>query len=70
MAEDRRLGLGAAGEGGAGRVQQLDLDRRPQVLGERVVETVPDAACGGRDAGVGQASGEPDGGVLGEPLSE
>jgi hypothetical protein len=30
-------GRGAGGELGAGPVQQLDLDRRPQVLRERVV---------------------------------
>ena len=58
------LGLGTGGERGARPVHQLDLQRGPQVLRQRVVVTV---ACGprrGGDTGVDQALGEPQRRVL------
>ena len=70
VAEQRRLRLGAGRESGCGPVDQLDLDGRPQVLGEGVVERIPDTAGGRGDAGVEQPLGKPDRGVLPwQPLS-
>ena len=46
VAEDRRISVGASGESVARPVNQLSFDGRPQVLGERVVGAVPDAAGG------------------------
>jgi len=69
VAQQGDLGLGAGGELGAGPVQQLDLDGRPQVLRQRVIEAVPDAAGGRGDARIVQALGEPQRRVLLRPLS-
>lgn len=55
---------GAGGELGATPVQQLRPDRRPEVFGQRVVETVANAASRGRDPGIGQTLGEPQCSVL------
>ena len=64
VAEQRRLGLGSGRESGCGPVDQFDLEGRPQVLRQRVVEAVADAAGGGRDAGIDEALGEPNRCVL------
>src|SRR4051812_6904361 len=70
VAEQGVLGLSAGGERGARPVHELDLERRPQVLGQRVVEAVPGAAGRGCHSGVDEALGEPQRGVLpGRPLS-
>jgi hypothetical protein len=45
-------------------MDQLDLEGRPQVFGEGIVEAIPDAAGGRRDAGVEESLGEPHRGVL------
>jgi len=63
VAQQGGLGLGAGGEVGAGPVQQLGLDGRPQVFGQRVIDAVPDAAGGRGDARIVQALGEPQSGV-------
>ena len=65
VAEQRRLRLDSRRESGCGPVDQLDLDGRPQVLGEGVVEANPRrprsrAGCRRR-----QPLGKPDRGVLG-----
>ena len=52
------------GESGCGPVDQLGLEGRPQVLGEGIVEAVADASGGRGDAGVEEALGAPDPGVL------
>ena len=45
-------------------MDQFDLEGRPQVFGEGIVEAIPDAAGGRRDAGVDESLGEPHRGVL------
>ena len=64
VAEQRRLGVGSGRESCFGPVDQFDLEGRPQVLRQRVVEAVADAAGGGRDAGIDEALGEPNRCVL------
>jgi hypothetical protein len=59
VAEQRRLGLGSGHESGCVPVDELDLDGRPQILGQRVVERIPDAPGRWCDAGVEEALGEP-----------
>jgi len=58
------LGLGAGRERRARPVHELDLEGGPQVLRERVVEAVPDRPGGWGRAGVDEAPGEPQRGVL------
>jgi hypothetical protein len=49
-------------------MDQLDLEGRPQVFGEGIVEAISDAAGGRRDAGVDESFGEPYRGVLTPPV--
>ena len=69
VAKQRRLRLYSCGESGCGPIDQLELDGRPQVFGEGVVEAVPDAPGRRGDAGIDQALGEPDRGVLAALIS-
>src|SRR6266516_810814 len=62
VAEQCQLGLLTGTEAGA--VDQLDLQGGEEVLGQRVVIAVADRAHRGAHAGVVEALGEPDGGVL------
>jgi len=59
IAEQRRLRVGSGRESVCGPVDQLDLQGRPQVLGEGIVEAIPDTTGRWRDAGVDQSLGEP-----------
>ena len=52
VAEQRRLRLCPGGESSCGPIDQLNLDGRPQVLGEGIVERIAYPSGGGRDAGV------------------
>ena len=64
VADEGVLGLGAGGERRVGPVHQFDLDRRPQVLGQGVVEAVAGAAGRGRHPGIDEALDFPAGLVL------
>ena len=59
------LGVDAGGERGLGPVQELDLDRGPEVLRERVVEALSGTPGRGGDPGIDEALGEPQRRVLG-----
>jgi hypothetical protein len=49
---------------GSAVVDQFGFEQADLGFGQRVVQSVTDRADAGRDAGVGQALGEGDGGVL------
>ena len=64
VAEQRALRIRSGRKSGCGPMDQLDLEGRPQVFGEGIVEAIADAAGGRRDAGVDESLGESHRGVL------
>jgi hypothetical protein len=52
VAEQRRLRFCSGGESGCGPVDQLDLNGRPQVIREGVIERIPDTPGGRGDTDV------------------
>jgi hypothetical protein len=59
VAEQRRLRLCSGGESGCGPIDHLDLDGRPQVLRQGIVERIAHAPGRRGDAGVEQPLSEP-----------